>query len=150
MSPKRPAFRPLGEVVGADAALGQWARRQRQEAELTRLVRRHLPRAIGERLAVAGIEDGTLVIVVAAGAIAAALRARGPDLVAALKRAGCGVTSLRVRIRIDAAPATEPALPTPRTLDAGAAAPLFDLAARLPDGPLKNSLARWSRRARGR
>lgn len=149
MSPKRPAFRPLGEVLGTDAALGQWALRQRRAAELTRLVRRHLPRAIGERLAVAGVEDGTLVVVVAAGAIAAALRARGPDLVAALKRAGCDVTSLRVRVRVDAAPPAQPAS-TPRTLDAVAAAPLFDLAARLPDGPLKSSLARWSRRARGR
>ena len=150
MSQKRPAFRPFGEVLGADAALGQWVRRQRQEAELTHLVRRHLPRAIGERLAVAGIEDGTLVVVVAAGAIAAALRARGSDLVAALKRAGCDVTSLRVRVRVDTASQAKPAPPTRRTLDAGAAAPLFDLAARLPDGPLKSSLARWSRRARGR
>lgn len=149
MSPKRPAFRPLGDVLDADASLGQWARRAQRDAELTRLVRRNLPRAIGERVRVAGIEDGILVVAVAAGAIASALRARAPDVVAALRRSGCEVSALHVRVRVDSAPPPQ-SEPTPRALDARSAAPLFDLAARLADGPLKESLARWSRRARGR
>ena len=149
MSPKRQAFRPLGDVLGADAPLAEWNRRAQRDAELTRLVRRNLPRAIGERLRVTGIDDGVLVVAVAAGAIASALRARAPDLVGALRRAGCEVTALRVRVRVDTTAAPH-AAPIRRALDPRAAAPLFDLGARLAEGPLKESLARWSRRARGR
>jgi hypothetical protein len=37
-----------------------------------------------------------------------------------------------------------------RAWDSSAASPLFDLADRLPEGPLQQALRRWSRRARGR
>lgn len=148
MKSKRPAFRPLGEVLGADTALGQWSQRREREAELTRLVRHYLPRALGERLRVRGIEDGALIVAVSAGAIASALRARGPDLLAALRHAGCDVAALRIRVHVET-PAVPTPVAAPRALDTGAAAPLFDLAAQLAEGPLKRSLARWSRRARG-
>src|SRR5574337_840617 len=149
MKAKHPGPRPLAAVLGTDATLGEWAGRRQREAEWTLAVRRHLPRAIGERLHVAGIEDRTLVVVVGAGAIAAALKTRTPDLLAALRRSGCDVTALRIRVRVENPVAPIPAAAA-RRLDAAAAAPLFDLASRLADSPLKRSLARWSRRARGR
>lgn len=149
MRAKDRSFRPLGQVLDAEGTLAGWSHRHAREAELTREMRRHLPRALGERLRVSGIEDGALVVTVPTGTIAAALRLRGPSLVRALQDAGGTISGLRIRVHPDSPPAPAPAAAA-RSLDPQAAAPLFDLAARLADGPLKRSLARWSRRARGR
>jgi hypothetical protein len=112
-------------------------------------VRRHLPRALAERVRAAGVHDGVLELMASGGAIAAALRQRATALPEALRREGIPVTSVRVRVAITTS-AAPPERPPGRTLDVAAAAPLFELAARLPSGPLRDALARWSRRARGR
>jgi hypothetical protein len=141
--------RPLGNVLESDARLAQWTARQRQEAALTKLVRRHLPRALAERVRVAGMHDGVVELSASGGAIAAALRQRATALPEMLRRDGLSVTSVRVRVAVTRG-AAAPERPPARNLDAAAAASLFDLARQLPDGPLRDALARWSRRARGR
>lgn len=145
---RKTSLRPLGRVLDADAQLAQWSARQREEAALTDAVRRQLPRALGLRTRVAGFRDGVLEITAAGGALAAALRQRAGSLPAALRAEGFHVTEVKVRVQVVSAPDPERAVP--RTLDVGAATPLFDLADRLPQGPLRDALSRWSRRARGR
>lgn len=116
---------------------------------LTRLVRGHLPRAMAERVQVTDARDGVLELAAGAGAIVAALRQRAPELRNALARDGCDFTEIRVRVQLSAL--TSPRLPiAKRQWDSAAASPLFDLTDRLSDGPLKDALRRWSRRARGR
>ena len=92
---------------------------------------------------------GVLELAASAGAIAATLRQRAPDLRAALARDGCDFTEIRVRVQV-AGMTGSAQKPVPRQWDSARAAPLFELADGLADGPLKAALARWSRRARGR
>jgi len=112
-------------------------------------VRKHLPRPIGQRIRVCDTSNGVLELAASAGAIAAAVRQRASDLRAALGREGHPFAEVRVRVRIAGSAIPVANLPT-RILDSRAAAPLFDLAERLPAGPLQQALRRWSRRARGR
>lgn len=141
--------RPLGKVLETDARLAQWTARQREEAMLTRLVRRQLPRALAECVGAAGVHDGVVELTATSGAIAAALRQRTTTLPEVLRREGIAATRVHIRVAVTTRAAT-PEGRAGRTLDVAAAAPLFDLAGRLPNGPLRDALSRWSRRARGR
>ena len=141
--------RTLARVFDADPRLAQWRARHEQEAALTRLVRRHLPRPLAERVRVADARDGVLEIAAGAGAIAAALRQRAPDLRERLARDGYAFAEIRIRVQVTGAAGGMPGAPK-RSWNSAEAAPLFALADRLSEGPLKAALARWSRRARGR
>ena len=145
-----PAHRPLARVLESDPQIADWTARQRREATLTRLVRKHLPRPVAERVSVTALGPRVLELGAGGGAIAAAVRQRLPDLRAALAREGVDVAEIRVRVQVVIARPGPGPVPPRRTLDSRAAAPLFDLADRLSSGPLKDALSRWSRRARGR
>ena len=146
--PKPLATAPLARVFAADTRIAAWAARLKEETALTVLVRRELPRPLADRVRVTGIRGGTLELATSAGAVAAAVRQRTPDLIVALRREGCDFTEIRVRVQVAGAGAP-PQKPLSRQLDTRSSA-MFDLAARLPDGPLRQALDRWSRRARGR
>lgn len=141
--------RPIARVLEAESRLSDWTARHRREVALTRLVRKHLPRPIAERVQVSDSRDGVLELAATAGAIAATLRQRAPNLQASLLRDGFDFTEVRVRVQVAARRETikKDVL---RQWDSASAKPLFDLADRLSDGPLRAALARWSRRARGR
>ena len=136
-------------MLESDSQLAGWTARHRQEAALTLLLRKHLPRPIAERIRVTDTRAGVLELAASAGAIAATLRQRVPDLRAALARDGCDFTEIRVRVQVAAIAGTSHKTPA-RQWDSASAAPIFDLAERLADGPLKAALTRWARRARGR
>jgi hypothetical protein len=146
--PKPLVTAPLARVFAADAHISAWTARLKSEAALTVIVRRQLPRPLADRVRVTGIREGTLELATSAGAVAATVRQRTPDLIAALRREGCDFTEIRVRVQVAGAGAPQQK-PLSRQVDARASA-MFDLAARLPDGPLRQALDRWSRRARGR
>ena len=142
-------YRSLARVLESDAQFAEWTARRRREVELTHMLRKHLPRPLGERIRVTDCREGVLEIAATAGAIAATLRQRAPELRAALARDGAEFHELRVRVQVAAlAPAREDG--EARPWDVRQAAPLFDLANQLADGPLKAALSRWSRRVRGR
>ena len=146
---RRAPHQPLARVLASDAQLASWTARHRDEAALTRLVRKHLPRAIGERVRVCDARQGVLELAAGAGAIAAALRHRAPDLRAALAREGHVFADVRIRVQV-AGSMLPQSVGQRRTWDSREATPLFDLADRLPAGPLQQALRQWSRRARGR
>jgi hypothetical protein len=136
-------------VLASDRTLAEWSERARLEARLTAAVRSHLPRPVGAQVRVVAADAHCLTLATGAGAIAASVRQRLPDLVAALRREGLDFTEIRVRVQVRQ-PAASPVKNAENQRDASSAAPLFALSERLPDGPLRRSLARWSRRARGR
>jgi hypothetical protein len=140
---------PLSKVLAADRTLSEWSERARLEAQLTAAVRAHLPRPVGAQVRVVAADAQSLTLATGAGAIAASVRQRIPDLVAALRREGLDFTEIRVRVQVRP-PAAPPVNNAENQRDARSAGPVFDLAERLSDGPLRRSLARWSRRARGR
>ena len=146
---RSPHHRTLAGVLQSEPELAGWTARHRREAELTLLVRKHLPRPVAERIRVAGTREGVLELAAGSGAIAAALRQRAPDLRLSLARDGWDFTEIRVRVQVG--PHSVESRKTPKhQWDSRDAAPLFALADRLPDGPLKAAITRWSRRARGR
>ena len=140
---------PLSQVLERDATLSAWSKRQQLEAQLTGLVRALLPRPVASQVRVAATEAQCLELAAGAGAIAAVLRQRAPDLLAALRREGWDFTQIRVRVQVRTSP-EQSVKSAANQRDATASGPLLDLAERLPDGPLRESLKRWSRRARGR
>ena len=146
---RSPNHRTLAGVLQSEPDLAGWAARHRREAELTLLVRKHLPRPIAERVRVTGTREGALELAAGSGAVAAALRQRAPDLRLSLAHDGCDFTEIRVRVQV--APNAEAReKPVKHQWDSRDSAPLFALADRLADGPLKAAIARWSRRSRGR
>lgn len=136
-------------MLDSDARFAEWTARHREELALTRQVRKHLPRPIAERVRVTDARDGALELAASTGAIAATLRQRAPDLRAALAREGRDFTDVRVRVQVGGSEIAGQKA-AKRQWDSRTASPLFDLADRLPGGPLKDALRRWSRRARGR
>lgn len=144
----RKAFRPLALVVSEDATLAAWHARLQQENLLTAIVRRHLPRALADRVRVAETGLGTLTLAVAAGAVAAVIRQRTPDLLSGLRREGWDFTELRLRVQVGVA-GREQDKPLSVQRPRFDSAPLHRLARSLSDGPLKRAVLNLARRAGG-
>ena len=139
----------LAKVLDRDATLSAWADRHRHEMRLTAALRDHLPRPVAAQVRVSSTSSGILALACSSGAIAAAVRQRGPELLAALRREGWDFTEIKVRVQVRGLPAA-PVKSSGNQRDASGANALFDLSSALPDGPLRASIERWSRRARGR
>jgi hypothetical protein len=136
---------PLSRILDADSVVAGWDARRRREEALTRLVRRHLPRPLAERIRVADGTGQELQLAAEAGAVAAIVRQRTPDLVAAMQRDGWQFTGIRVRVQVRAAASARPKVDINQP-DKESLRPLAELARDLPAGPLKTALARLVRR----
>ena len=135
---------PLARVLADDPQLAEWDARRRHESRLTQVLERLLPRPFAGRIWVSAATGDLLELATPTGAVAAVVRQRAPDLVAALAREGWEFTGIRVRVQ----PRGEPAAlekPVPRQWDSNASAAISRLEAILADGPLKASLARLRR-----
>jgi hypothetical protein len=139
------APQPLSRILAADPTVAGWEARRRREQALAGIVRRHLPRPLADRVRVVNAEGGELELAVDAGAIAAVVRQRTPDLLAALLREHWQFTGIRVRVqvRVDPVQRKKPPMNQP---DRETLRPMAELARRLPPGPLKASLTRLLRR----
>jgi len=142
---KPHAPRIISQVLAADATLAAWYARARAEALLTSAVRRHLPRALAERVHVADAANATLTLATSTGTVAAVVRQRLPDILGGLQREGCNFTEIRVRVQVRA-DTPIPAKPLKIHKDRIDPAPLRRLADGLPDGPLKYAVLRLARR----
>jgi hypothetical protein len=136
---------PLSRILDADSVVAGWDARRRREEALTRLVRRHLPRPLAERIRVADGTGQELQLAAEAGAVAAIVRQRTPDLVAAMQRDGWQFTGIRVRVQVRTTPEPKAKL-LHNPIDRNALRPLAGLARDLPPGPLKAALAHFLRR----
>ena len=137
---------PFQRILAADATLAGWDARRRREAALTDVVRRHLPRPLAERIRVADGRGTDLELIADAGAIAAVVRQRTPDILIALRREGLEFTGIRVRVQVRFATAPDVKRLT-NPIDRSALKPLACLARGLAPGPLKSALDRFLRRA---
>ena len=147
--PKSPPFSPITHVFERDPQIASWTARLQQEAALTAVIRRTVPRPLAERVRVAGIHGSVLELAVAAGAVATVIRQRTPDMTLALRREGWDFTEIRIRVQVRTAE-RRPKETLSHQGDAKSLDPLFQLADRLPDSPLKQSLRRWKRKTLGR
>ena len=94
---RSPPQRTLANVLDSDPSTAAWTARHRDEAAVTRLLRRHLPRSIGERARVADTRDGVL------DSRSPAVRSRrrcgsGYPICSALARDGWAFAEVRVRV----------------------------------------------------
>jgi hypothetical protein len=139
------SLQPLSRILAADATIAAWHARARAEAELTSAVRRHLPRALADRVRVAEVANATLTLATSTGTVAAVVRQRLPAVLGELQREGCNFTEIRVRVqvRVDAA---EPQKFLKIQRERADPAPLRRLAENLEDGPLKTAVLRLARR----
>jgi hypothetical protein len=141
------SMQPLARVLTSDATIASWHARMQAELSLTASVRRHLPRALAERVRVADTASATLTLAVGAGALAAIVRQRAPDILRSLAREGSHFTEIRVRVQVR----VDPPLPQKQIKyqrDRVDAAPLLQLAGNLAEGPLKIAVQRLARRIR--
>ena len=136
---------PLARILAADATIAAWHARARAESELTSAVRRHLPRALADRVRVAEIANATLTLATSTGTLAAVIRQRLPTILGGLQREGCNFTEIRVRVQVRGE-AQESAKSLKIHRKKADPAPLRRLAENLPDGPLKTAVLRLARR----
>jgi hypothetical protein len=142
---KQRSLQPFRDVLAADATLAAWRARALAEADLTAAVRRHLPRAIADRVHVAEAAAATLTLATSTGTIAAVVRQRLPVILGGLLREGCNFTEIRVRVQVRADPSQSTKVVKIQRQSADPA-PLNRLAETLADGPLKAALRRLARR----
>ena len=143
--PTTASPQPLARILAADATIAAWHARARAESELTSAVRRHLPRALADRVHVAEIANTTLTLATSTGTVAAVVRQRLPTVLGGLQREGCNFTEIRVRVQVRGeAPESAKSLKIQRKKTDPA--PLRRLAESLPDGPLKTAVLRLARR----
>ncbi|HVN34654.1 MAG TPA: DciA family protein [Casimicrobiaceae bacterium] len=137
---------PFKHVLTGDSTLADWEARRCREHALTILVRQQLPRPLAPRIHVVDARRGELELAADAGAVAAMLRQRATDLLAALRRQGWEFTGIRVRVQVrsDVGPPPKALVNQP---DRSSLQSLGALARRLPRGPLKTALERFLRRA---
>jgi len=135
----------LQRILEADPALRSWTARHRHEEALTGVLRRHLPRPLAERVRVVDAQGPELVVAAEAGAIAAVVRQRSPDLVVALAREGFEFSGIRLRVQVGAGVEPFQKRPT-KQVDRDSLRPLARLARELPAGELRAALARFLRR----
>jgi hypothetical protein len=137
--------RPLSRILAVDAQIGAWHERMERETRLTTAVRRLLPRALADRVRVAEAATPTLALAVPAGAVAAVVRQRSPDLLAGLRREGWDFTDFVVRVQVGTAvlPQAKINMNQIHRVNPG---PLRQLADQLPAGPLRNAVQRLARR----
>jgi len=140
------APQPFKRILGTDAALAEWLARHEREKTLTNIIRRLLPRPLAAHVHVADCRRDPLELAVDAGAIAAIVRQRSGDLLAALKAGGWEFTGIRVRVQV-----RTPSGPVQKAIqnpaDRASLQPLRRLARELPPGPLKDAVERLVRRA---
>jgi hypothetical protein len=137
---------PLQRIIAADTTLAAWQARYRQETALIALIRRHLPRPLADRVRVVDARTTELQLAVDAGAIAAVLRQRTPELLRQLLGEGWQFSAIRIRVQVRETP--RPAMKTlSNHVDRSSLRPLAGLARELPEGPLKAALTRFVRRA---
>src|SRR3954470_11923444 len=79
-----PTPQLLSRVLAADESFAAWSARRRREEALIAVMRRLLPRPLAGRVHVADAEGASLALGAEAGAIAAVVRQRSPDLLRAL------------------------------------------------------------------
>ena len=125
--------------------MGAWHERMERETRLTAAVRRLLPRALADRVRVAEAEPPTLALAVPAGAVAAVVRQRSPDLLAGLRREGWDFTQFVVRVQVGTGVPSHTKVNKNQSHKLNPA-PLRQLASELPPGPLRDAVQRLARK----
>ena len=138
-------IKSLSRILATDIQIAAWHDRMQRELRLTAAVRRLLPRALADRVRVLEAAPPAITLTVAAGAIAAVIRQRSPDLLAGLRRDGWDFTELQVRVQVQSDGGKPEKHEGNQRLKPNSA-PLAALAQTLPKGPLRDAIEKLVRR----
>ncbi|MBI1175610.1 MAG: DUF721 domain-containing protein [Sideroxydans sp.] len=130
----------LNSYFTGSQELRQFSRTARELAALQRHYRRLAPPSLARASRVHWFEQQTLVLAADNAAIAAKLRQLAPQLVLQLRQGGVEVTGIQVKVQVGQSPDNRPA--GGRKLSPAGRQQMAELAASLPDSPLKNALQR--------
>lgn len=134
----------LNSYFGASPELRQLSGKAGQLLTLRRHYEQIAPASLVPYSHVLQLEQQILTLAANNGAIAAKLRQLAPELTRLLQSKGCEVTGIQVRVQVTQPAAERP--PAATTLSATGRKRLLELAAQLPDSPLKNALQRLSKK----
>jgi hypothetical protein len=138
----------LKSYFGASPELRQLSSKAGQLLALQRHYEQIAPASLMRYSRVLQLEQQILILAANNGAIAAKLRQLAPELIKMLQNKGYEVTGIQVRVQVTL-PAAE-YTPAPPTLSATGRKRLVDLAADLPDSPLKSALQRLANKTGGK
>ncbi|MDD5180086.1 MAG: DciA family protein [Gallionellaceae bacterium] len=130
----------LNDYFNASQELRQLSLKAKQLIALQRHYERLAPPSLVRASRVLQFERQTLTLAADNSAVAAKLRQIAPDLVQLFQDSTCEVTGILVRVQVTLACSRH--APAPVLLSATGRARLIELAAILPDSPLKSVLQR--------
>lgn len=133
----------LNDYFNASQDLRQLSLKAKQLIALQRHYERLAPPSLVRASRVLQFERQTLMLAADNSAVAAKLRQIVPDLVRLFQDSTCEVTGILVRVQV--APACAKCAPAPVLLSAMGQTRLIELAAGLPDSPLKSALQRLAK-----
>ncbi|HYC47937.1 MAG TPA: DciA family protein [Burkholderiales bacterium] len=137
------ALKPIGNLLGAsDELRGLTARARRQQA-LQAVYARCAPPELAASSRVKNLKNGTLVVMAANAATAAKLRQLAPTLAGAMRKFEPDVGTLRVEVLVTGYQRAPRSAKKP--LGETAIARFDELARKMPDGGLKDAVARLVR-----
>ena len=134
----------LNSYLGASPELRQLSGKAEQLIALQRLYERLAPISLTRSSHVLQLEQQILTLAANNGATAAKLRQLAPELVGLLQDRGCEVTRIQVRVQVAQSPSILASIPA--SLSAKGRERLTELAAGLPDSPLRSALQRLARK----
>ncbi len=137
----------LNSFLGASREMRPLLGKAKVLATLQRHYETIAPPALAKHSQVLWMERGILTLSANNGAIAAKLRQLAPDLAMQLRDKGCEVTSIHIKVQVS--PKAEVHQPKAAKLSATDRQHFAELAAHLPDSPLKQALQRIARHEKG-
>ena len=133
----------LNDYFNASQELRQLSLKAKQLIALQRHYERLTPPSLVRASRVLQFERHTLMLAADNSAVAAKLRQIAPDLVQLFQGSTCEVTGILVRVQVALTCARR--APAPALLSATGQMRLIELAAGLPDSPLKSALQRLAK-----
>jgi len=135
--------RTLDDCLNADATMARLAAHAERLLKLQQLFAQTAPAALARSCRIANAKLGVIVIHAENAAAAAKLRQIEPSLSDAFRSNGVEVTEIRIKVQpLDIAPQHIPARSAP-VLGVAGRASIARLAESLPEGPLREALARF-------
>lgn len=135
----------LNSYFRASPELRQLSGKAGQILALQRHYEQVAPASLLRSSSVLQLEQHVLTLAANNGAVAAKLRQLAPELVQLLQNRGCEITGIQVKVQVTLPVATS--IAPPSVVSAMGRKRLTELAAELPDSPLKNALQRLAEKS---
>ena len=136
----------IGALLGASEELKTLSAGTRRMQDLQTLYLRSAPRELAGSSRVKNYRAGTLFVSADNAAVAAKLKQLAPSLLASIRKTEPQITGIRIEVQVSGAARERPRKPQKKPLTPEAVARFEALSKRVPNGGLKDAIARLVRR----